>query len=240
MLCVNKYLYNYNSIYNFINNSVNLMINDNPNLTSKKEYWLFYFIKEDFYSSLYSIYNVDIDMDFFGFSLIKKNTRHAVEAFLDLYNLCMDPEYLVVLEYCSKKRDESGKYKKYLYKGQFSIQSKCNIAKVYGEDFQELVNLASECSEYVHPNVFIDVIQVNEKVKKKQILAKLLKTNIFLFTKAYELILKKFNCGKQYYMGCCMIYDCTCCYQKLFNEFMYYINNQLLIEQTYYPNSFYR
>ena len=98
MLCVNKYLYNYNSIYNFINNSVNLMINDNPNLTSKKEYWLFYFIKEDFYSSLYSIYNVDIDMDFFGFSLIKKNTRHAVEAFLDLYNLCLDPEYLVVLE----------------------------------------------------------------------------------------------------------------------------------------------
>lgn len=231
MLSVNKMLYNPNNIYNFINTSVDWMVDNIPDMKASKEYWLFYFIKDDYFANLSSLYNANIDLDFLGFPVIRKNTRHAIESFLDLYNLCMDQDYLQVLKYCAHQQKNAGKYSDYLYRGQFSIQSKCNIAKkMYDRDFQSLVDLSQKSNEYIHPNVFVDVISVNEKDKKKDILKELLHTNIFLLTQAYRLLLKKFNQNMQPHLSCCVNGICLQCYQMLYNNLSNLIDTQLLIE----------
>lgn len=243
MLSVNNVLYEPNNIYNFINTSVNLMINNIPGLTARKEYWLFYFIKDDFRANVSSLYNVDVDTDFLGFPVIKKNTRHAVESFLDLYNLCSDQDYMDVLKYCSYESKCAGKYSSYLHNGQFTIISKNKIAKEkYDGDFQFLVDIAQQSNAYIHPNVFVDVIPVNERNKKENILKKLLNTNIFLLDQAYKLLLKQCNQNMQPYIGClgCTNGQCFQCYQKAYYNLWNCIDTRLLIEShqeaIYYNN----
>ena len=134
MLLLNQDLFVHNNILTFIDQSTNILIANNNQLAFEKEYWLYYYIKEDFISNLRSLYNKDIDLDTFGFSFIRRNTRHMIEAFLDLYNLCNNSNYMTVLKYCAHISKEVGRYSTYLYKGQFTIRSKCNIAKEhYGE-----------------------------------------------------------------------------------------------------------
>lgn len=106
MLCVNKKLYEERNIYSFIQASVLQLNRQNPYLIYKKEYRLFYYIAEDFCANMNFLSNYDITMDAFGFPVIKKNTRNAIEAFLDLYNLCCDDMYIDVLMYNAKKRRE--------------------------------------------------------------------------------------------------------------------------------------
>jgi len=72
MLSVNKELYEPRNIYNFIDVSVNLLLNRIPGLTTRKEYWLFYFVKDDFFANWSSLCNANIDQDFLGFPLIRK------------------------------------------------------------------------------------------------------------------------------------------------------------------------
>ena len=237
MLSVNNMLFDPKNIYNFIDASINKLLHNMPELRMEKEYWLFYYIKDDFFANWRSLQNVDINQDFLGFPLIKKNTRHAIEAFLDLNNLCHDKDYLIVLEYGSKLCQTPGKYQEYLYKGQFTIQSKNNIAKAYGQDFQTYIEKASDSNRYVHPNVFLDIIQPNEIDKKRNILCDLLNTNTYLLTEAYKLILNKYNNNQHPYLGCsnCVYNQCDQCYQNAYNTFKYCINYDLLKE---FPNIF--
>lgn len=86
------------NIFSFINTSIQQISYNIPDLFQRKEYWLFYYIKDDFWANCASLYRMDIEQDFLGFPLIRKNTRHAIEAFFDFYNLCYDPDYMCVLE----------------------------------------------------------------------------------------------------------------------------------------------
>ena len=70
-----------------------LVLLNNQTIVAAKEYWLYYYIKEDFVANFYALYNTDIDLDCFGFTVVQRNTRHAIEAYLDLVNLVEDPEY---------------------------------------------------------------------------------------------------------------------------------------------------
>lgn len=246
MLYVNAKLYEPKNIYNFIEASITLIINSIPNLTSQKEYWLFYFIKDDFWANWSSLCNANIEQDFLGFPLLRKNTRHAVEAFLDLYNLCMDSEYMTVLKYCARQHKNSGKYTEYLFHNQFSIQSKCKIAiDMYSGErqfFEELVNISRKSNEYIHPNVFVDVISVNEQERKEQILKEMLNANFLLLTNAYKLILQRFYHSVQPQLSCLSCYVnglCDQCYQMLCNNFNSIINDELLINTNWTPITFY-
>lgn len=238
MLSVNNVLFDTRSIYNFIDASINILVNGIPNLRSTKEYWLFYYVKDDFFANLNSLCNANIDQDFLGFPLIRKNTRHAIESFLDLYNLCEDEEYMIVLEYCAKRHKNPGKYKNHLFKGQFSIQSKCKIAQVHGGDFQYLIDTSRDSNDYVHPNVFVDVIPLNEIDKKKEILSNLLNTNLYLLVTSYDLILKKYNNNEQPYLRCCTNNFCRSCYINAQNNFKFCINNQLIVDIYPMPVAF--
>lgn len=243
MLLVNPMLYENNSIEQFINASVNCMIRDIPRLNEKKEYWLFYFIKEDFRMNLWSLYQTDIDVDFFGFPMIRKNTRHAIEAFLDLYNLCSEQEYMEILKYCAKQKSDIQKYRKYLYREQFTIISKYNIAKeMYDKDFSFLIEVSKKSNKYVHPNVFIDIIPVEQREEKLKILHELVLTNIYLLNEAYLLLIKQFNSNEHPCIGC-MPYgcnrNCSWCYQCALDKFNRVVNSKLLVEmnpQTNYWN----
>lgn len=240
MLVVNRNLYG-RSIYNFIDASVGRLIEKTPGLRSTKEYWLFYYIKDDFLSNFSSLYNADIDQDFLGFPLIRRNTRHAIEAFLDLYNLCMDQGYMEVLKYCSGEQKNVERYKDYLHNGQFTIQSKCNIAKdEYGMNFQELVDIAKESNSYIHPNVFMNTISVEERAKKQEILKNLLTLNLKLFDKAYGLLFERFEKdGWPFlHLGCCNYLNCRQCHQNAYDSFYYCIQKQLLVEVPSSPVNF--
>lgn len=228
MLSVNNKLFDNRNIYNFIDVSINILVTNFQGLTATKEYWLFYYIKNDFLSNWMSLYNANINQDFLGFPLIKIHTRHAIEAFLDLYNLYNDDDYKIVLEYCAKKRKNAGKYKNYLYKNMFTIKSKCEIAKKYDENFERLISTSIDSNNYVHPNVFLDVIPQNDVDKKKSILSSLLNTNLYLLVRSYKLILKKFYNDMQPHLGCCIGGNCMQCYNNAYNVFYYCINNDLL------------
>lgn len=245
MLMINRNLYNSRNICNFIDASMSYLMKKDPSLRSTKEYWLFYYIKDDFLANFSSLYNADIDQDFLGFPFIRRNTRHAIESFLDLYNLCMDQDYIEVLKFCAKEQKSAGKYKQYIYSGhnshtgQFTIQSKCNIAnEMYGANFQELVNIAVESNSYVHPNVYMNTIPMEDRLKKQQILKELLHTNLNLFNQAYILMLKRFNQGEQPCLSCCIYPNCIQCYNNMYNEFYFCIEKQLLIEVTPTPINF--
>lgn len=234
MLCVNSILYENGNIEQFINDSVNCMIMNMPGLNMRKEYWLFYFIQEDFRTNLWSLYQINIDADIFGFPNIRKNTRHAIEAFLDLYNLCSDSDYIELLKFCSKQTSNIEKYEKYLYNEQFTIFSKCKIAReMYGKDFNFLIDISKKSNEFIHPNVFIDIIPIERRDEKQKILKELVCINCYLLSEAYLLLLKQFNNNKQPYIGCknCMGNgNCNGCYRYALDKFNGVADRQLLIE----------
>lgn len=239
MLKVNSTLFEPANIYNFINTSITTLYGFIPSLTQSPEYLLFFFVKDDFSANWSWLQYADIDLDFMGFPLIRRNTRHAIESFLDLHNLCIDSNYMSVLKYCSKQDKNAGIYGKYLFDGQFTIQSKCNIAKnnisncpKYAQYLQKLVDEASECNKFTHPNIFLNIISTQDLNKKRHILCNLLNINIELLTNAYSLILKKFYQGVQPYLKCCPNMMCNQCYQDLITRFYSCVNNNLLINTT--------
>lgn len=243
MLKVNSYLFNTRNIYNFIDVSINVLCKANPCLMYSQEYKLFFFIKDDFFANWSWLQYADISLEFMEFPLIRRNTRHAIESFLDLHNLYSDSDYMDVLNYCSKQDKNAGKYKDYLFDGKFTIQSKCNIAKnninndiQYSQYLQGLVKEASECNKYTHPNVFLNIIPRENQITKANILKRLLNMNLKILTDAYTIILRKFNHGIQPYLGCCLNRNCNLCYNNSISQFHSCINNQLLV--TYNPSTF--
>ncbi len=218
------------NIFSFINTSIQQISYNIPDLFQRKEYWLFYYIKDDFWANCASLYRMDIEQDFLGFPLIRKNTRHAIEAFFDFYNLCYDPDYMCVLEQCAGERKDGGKYSKYLYHGRYTIRVKSEIAKIeHGGEFEKYLDIYRQCNAYVHPNVFLDVISVTDIRKKEEILKKFLLTNLELLDISYRLFLYRFNQNMQPLLFACHnrapYCDCNYCYKKLFNDFQCIVND---------------
>ena len=60
---VNQRLFERPSVYDFIDSSINCIINGQSNLyiNQSKDYWLFYFVKQDFFTNWMSINNYNID-----------------------------------------------------------------------------------------------------------------------------------------------------------------------------------
>ena len=111
MLVLNQDFFNPRNIIQFIEASTNVLTYNNREVVAQKEYWLYYYIKEDVTSNLYSLQGRDINLDIFGLSSIKRTTRHVIEAYLDMFNLCSDPEYIEVMKYCSHKESRvTGNY----------------------------------------------------------------------------------------------------------------------------------
>lgn len=150
---------------------------------------LFYYIISNIRSTLAQFYNYNIENDFLGFPSIQRELRHSIEAFLDLYNLAVNTEYENVLLYCSNKQERAhidlGKYKDYLYKEEFTIQSKYNISKLNNSD---LIKLAKKANSYTHPNVYLDLKEINEN--KEKLLLKLLAMNVYLLGESFEVFIK--------------------------------------------------
>lgn len=235
MQFLNRDFYNNTNIISYINNSIQVMINGNQNILKTEEYLLFYYIKENFVSNFYSLYNTDIDMDCFGFSVIQRNTRHSIESYLDLVNLISDRDYLTVMKYCAKQGKYDVKYHPYLNKNIFSIPAKYNIAtKMYSQNIPgTLLTVASNSNRHVHPNVFIKMINMNECNKKADILRTLLNTNLLVLTESYKLIVQKFNNGTFPTLNCqsCVPFwarNCSVCFENERIRFQNLIDNGLV------------
>lgn len=249
MLFLNRDFFTPNDIVAYINVSVQSIIQNNPVITSHKEYWLYYYIKENFTSCFYSLYNVDIETDYLGFSVIQRNTRHSIESFLDLINLISDPEYMSVLEYCARKGNYNSKYQPYIKGTIFNIPAKYDIAtKMYNRKFPlDLLKIASENNKHVHPNIFINIINPTDYTKKATLLKKLLNTNLYLFTSAYQLLLEKYNnstipllhctnCNSYPYKQCNICYNMECAkFQNLIDNALFTYNNPAFLN-TYQNN----
>lgn len=237
MQFLNHDFYSNVNIVSYIDASMQTLINSNQTILNSLEHLLFYYIKEDFNANFYSLYNTDIDMDCLGFSVIQRNTRHSIEAYLDLVNLISDPDYLSVMEYCARtKREFNRKYKPYIKKNKiFNIPVKYDIAtKLYNRDIPEvLLKVASNSNNYSHPNVFIKIIKPDEFSEKAFILRKLLNANLFVLTEAYKLIVQKFNNATFPILNCqnCnpfLARDCGICFENEKAKFQNLIDNGLI------------
>lgn len=236
MLFLNPDFFTTNNIVGFINASFQVLIQNNPSIVASKEYRFYYYINENFSSSFYSLYNTDIDMDYLGFSIIHRNTRHSIEAFLDLINLCSDPDYISVLEHNAKKGNYNPKFQSYIKGKFFEIPEKYEIAtKMYNRKItSELLKTSSTTNKYTHPNVFIDILTPADYNKKARLLKKLLTTNLYIFTSSYQLILEKFNSNTHPCLNCqnCNIYlssfhRCDLCFDNECKRFQNLIDNGL-------------
>ncbi|HJB45443.1 MAG TPA: hypothetical protein H9713_01865 [Candidatus Mediterraneibacter surreyensis] len=234
MQFLNRDFYNTN-IISYIDVSMQTMLNGNQDILNTKEYLLFYYIKENFVSNFYSLYNTDIDLDCFGFSVIQRNTRHSIESYLDLINLVSDSDYLTVMQYCAHKGKYDEKYKSYLKENIFNIPAKYNIAtKMYGKNIPKtLLKVASDSNKHTHPNTFIEIMNMNECNKKADILRKLLNTNLFILTESYKLIVQNFNNGFFPTLNCqnCVPFwgrNCSGCFENERIRFQNLIDNGLV------------
>lgn len=102
MIKINQNIFANPQIHNFIWDSFYSLGNTNPHFLNLNEYKLFYFIIDDFTNNLNSLRDLDINRVDLPFPYIKKNTRHMIEAYLDLYNLCCDSKYEEILNFNSK------------------------------------------------------------------------------------------------------------------------------------------
>lgn len=251
MLIINPDFFNIR-ISNFIEDSINIILaNENKNkpLQVEKEYWLFYYIKDNFKANLQYLNSiVDIDSDVFGFVPIWRNIRNSIEAFYDLYNLKNDSTYYDVLWYChnnDKFYRGNEKYKSYIFKNRFTIISKNNIAcnlysfnSGYGKD---LIDTVKRSNKYIHPDVFVDTIKNREE--KKYILKMLISKDIYMLDSAYKMILEKYyesNQPRLFCMQCRLIEpNCKSCYTSCYNKILEYLEGNIFIEKEVLNSSYY-
>ena len=237
-LFLNRDFYGQYNILTYIESSMRLILVNNQTILATKEYWLYYYIREDFVANFYALYNTDIDLDCFGFTVVQRNTRHAIEAYLDLVNLVADSEYLTVLEYCANKGRYNDKYHSYIHGKLCGVPVKYKIAtQMYNQSFPvSLKQIAADNNNYIHPNVFVDIISASDYNRKASILRNLLNTNLFVFTEAYKLMLQKFANGIFPVLGCngCNAYppNCNACFENEKAKFQNLITNVLFTYNT--------
>ncbi|MGV8980550.1 hypothetical protein [Clostridium sp.] len=197
---------------------------------------MYYFIKDNYKASIEYVSSIDIDNDIFGFIPVWRNTRNSIEAYYDIVNLNYDKEYISVMEYCSNKGKYNIKFEKYMYNGIFTIMSKQKISEeICGIKVpHSLYQIASKSNKYVHPNVFIEVFQVNNLLEKETVLKELLSANIYLLTEAYKLILQRYNKNVQPTLSCynCTTRFCDACYQWYNKDFYKLLESNLFVNNT--------
>lgn len=130
------------------------------NLFITDEFKSFYYIKENVKADISYFLNLIFEEDSMGFIPVKRNIRITSEALIDLYNLVYVNEYKTVLQYMENRHNYSfnEKFKKYCYRGDFTIQSKLNIAKDngFGNELDFLKNgLLKETNKYIHASIFV-------------------------------------------------------------------------------------
>jgi len=244
MQFLNRDFYAPNNVLNYIDVSMQAVINRLPAILGTKEYLLYFYIREDFNANLCAMFNTNIDIECLGFSVLHRNTRHAIEAFLDLLNLSHDLDYLSVLEHCAdRKKRYNSKYHSIL-QGKCTIHKKYEIAtQMYNENIpHELVDISSETNNYTHPNVFIELLTVNDYSKKSELLRSLLNASFYTLINAYVLLLQKFNNNTLPTLGCCNAFprDCMQCFRNEQARFQNLINNSLTIYSIPFQNPYYQ
>ncbi|MDE6252599.1 MAG: hypothetical protein K2M78_08175 [Lachnospiraceae bacterium] len=249
MQFLNRDFYNNTNLLNYINSSIQSLINIDASILNKTEYMLFFYIKEDFTANFFTLYRTDIDIECLGFSVLQRNTRHSIEAVLDLINLCHDSDYLSVMKYAANKGRYDPKYHSYIKGSLCSIPIKYKIAtQMYKEDLpKSLLNISSKTNNYTHPNVFVDILNYNDYDKKIKILRNLLNMNLYTLTTAYKLILKKFNNDTIPSLGCTNCISPNPCYKNcnecFLNEearFKNLIKNALITYTNPFQNTYYQ
>lgn len=250
MQFLNREFYNNNGLLDYINSSMQALINMNTAIPSTKEYMLFFYIKEDFTANFFSLYSTDIDLECLGFSVLQRNTRHSIEAFLDLVNLSNDPDYLTVMEHCDDQRKQyNPKYNSILNGKPCNIPNKYRIAtQMYNENIpKSLVKISSNTNRYTHPNVFVDILNYNDYDKKLEILRNLLNANFYTLTTAYKLMLKIFNNNITPVLTCtaCPIPNpylksCEQCFSNEEARFQNLIKNALITYTNPFQTPYYR
>jgi len=246
----NRDFYNYNNILSYIDSSMQTLINMNTTILGTKEYMLFFYIKEDFTANFFSLYNTDIDLECLGFSVLQRNTRHSIEAFLDLVNLSNDSDYLTVIEHCDDQNKQyNPKYNSILNGKPCNIPNKYKIAtQMYNENIPGyLLNISSKTNRYTHPNVFVDILNYNDYDKKLKILRNLLNANLYTLTASYRLILKIFNNNMTPVLTCTTcpflnpyLKDCKQCFSNEETRFQNLIKNALITYTNPFQNPFYQ
>ncbi len=248
MQFLNYDFYNSSNMLNYIYASIQVLINKDYRILETKEFFLFFYIRKDFEANLRTLYGYDIEEDILGFPVIQRNTRHAIEAFLDLVNLSRDIDYLSVMEYCAKKSKGCYYHEKYhqILKGSCNIYKKYKIAtEMYGESIsQNLLDISSKTNSYTHPNVFINILAANDYNKKYEILRNLLNVCLYTLTSAYKILLKKFNNDIVPDLNCipCRLgcfKNCFQCFTDEVNKFYNLINNSWVITTIPLQNPYY-
>lgn len=249
MQFLNRDFYNNNNILDYINSSMQALINMNTTILGTKEYMLFFYIKEDFSANYFSLYNADIDLECLGFSVLQRNTRHSIEAFLDLINLGNDSDYLTVMEYCNNWNNRYNSKYHSILKGSCNIPKKYRIAtQMYNESIPEdLLTISSKTNRYTHPNVFVDILNYNDYDKKLEILRSLLNANLYTLTTSYKLMLKIFNNNITPVLTCptCPFFNpylknCKQCFINEETRFQNLIKNALITYTNPFQNPYYQ
>ena len=177
----------YNQVTNYLCMNV-------PGFHESKEFWLFYYVKEDLAMSMNSLNGQVIDYMYLPYPLIQNNVRHAIEAYLDLYNLTKDQTYMDVLR-CNARQITpevcSDKYRERLEKVKFfSLKQKLHIAKNLGLDFPyDLRQMVNDANSLIHPNTFITPMDPDYR-EKWRVLKNLLNIHLELLSQSFRLLLE--------------------------------------------------
>lgn len=240
MMYLNKDFYSL-ELLRLIDPSIQSLLSTYPpenNSVKYYEYMLFHFIREDFVVNIYSLNGWDIDLDSIGFSSIRRNTRHMVEAYFDLINLSFDSNYIEVLKCCSQpQRPYDGEYIKYLNDDSpgFTILVKYRIAKERNQQggLSKYYKIAERSNCYVHPNVFVRTFPLDKGDEKAHKLKELLKANLEIMMSSYYIILIQFSDGVQPTLMCqgCNYFPpkpCGNCIKMVYNRMKNLIENGLI------------
>lgn len=213
-----------------LEHAMNTMIHSNPGIASDKSYWLYYYVKTDYDLILNSLWNYDLESDFLGFPSQQRVIRHQIEAFLDLYNLAHDRDYMTVLQLNNKENQDLGRYRKYLGTGSFfnSIQ-KLKIARENGFRYSKyLESFSVNANRYVHPNVFINTMSEEEK---EELLRSLINASIFLVWEAFQVMMEVYPVqAEKFVLECdrCACdwedRDCRTCIERQVKEDRYFVD----------------
>ncbi len=167
------------------------------NLFITDEFKSFYYIKEKVKADISYFLNLIFEEDSMGFIPVKRNIRITSEALIDLYNLVYVNEYKTVLQYMENRHNYSfnEKFKKYCYRGDFTIQSKLNIAKDngFGNELDFLKNgLLKETNKYIHASIFVQPNNYDFDSKLGEAKA-LLQLELKIYQLALKILCNKYN-----------------------------------------------
>lgn len=243
-------------LWTFLNDSINSLQASIPSAGYRKILWCYYYVQMNVMNSLQDLSSVDIDADFLRFPQVQKNNRIAIEAALDLFNLCKDPNYISVI--CQNAGISDKQYSKHLVAEDFAqlkdpskyksfctnhtfytLNNKLNIAKQnqLPKDRYKMYKAASqESNQYMHPNVFLSPYEPAEKAARVR---DLLVLNLTLLLDSYHDVCVSLSNG-WIFRPCPLDHlchnDCLQCYGTALQSFLDLLDGDLFVDMK--PQSF--